>query len=98
MTSWSASVAYSHLFPGARLELDSGPAQPGSLRLRFSDGVEVVAELVAVGPDQQLLLSVPGFTTGAGAGVEARVWTIRPPRQDQPDTLILGSRTGLRQS
>lgn len=96
MEAWSASVAYSHLFPGARLELDSGPAQPGELCVRFSDGVEVDAELVEAGAGQQLL-RVPGFTTRAGTEVGPGIWTIRPPRDGQPDTiLVIGSRTDIR--
>ena len=73
------TTAYSHLFRGARLSADRArvglPLEPCAVRVAFSDGVEVPAELLAAG-DDALLLSVPSHRTSAGTTLEAALWPI----------------------
>lgn len=86
-----ATTGYSHLFPGARLALDSGDVGLGELDLRFSDGVEVTAELLEL-TGGELALAVPAFVTAAGTRIGPRVWLVRKAGADGSQVLVLGSR------
>jgi len=91
----SAVATHSHLFPGARVDLGGGSGAASELRLRFSDGVEVDAELVELdGGD--LALAVPGYVTAAGTAIHARVWLVRLADDAPSRTLTVRSRTDLR--
>ncbi|MFT4296691.1 MAG: hypothetical protein QM582_14905 [Micropruina sp.] len=73
------TAAYSHLFRGVRLSLPREgvdlPLGPGAVRLAFSDGVEVDAELLATA-EESLVLSVPSYRTSAGHAVDAALWPV----------------------
>lgn len=74
------TASHSHLFRGARLSLDRSrvdlPLEPCAVRVAFSDGVEVPAELLATAGGDALLLSVPSYRTSAGNTLEAALWPI----------------------
>lgn len=96
MAPRAATVEHSHLFPGARLRLTGAPVEPGGLAVRFSDGVEVDAELIALAEPPGHLLSVPEFVTAAGATISAKVWSVREIVDDGDDqVLVIGPRTDL---
>lgn len=90
----SAVATHSHLFPGARIDLGGGLGAPGGLWLRFSDGVELEAELLEL-VGGELALSVPGYATAAGAAIQPRVWLVRFAGDGPNPTLVVRSRTDL---
>ena len=73
------TASHSHLFRGARLRARRPalevPLRPADVRLAFSDGVEVTGELVGTG-DGDVLLSLPGYRTAAGASIGAALWPV----------------------
>lgn len=91
------TTAYSHLFRGARLSADRArvglPLEPCAVRVAFSDGVEVPAELLA-GTGGDLLLSVPSYRTSAGTTLDAALWPIASV--DDGDAGLITVRLGPR--
>lgn len=86
-----ATTGYSHLFPGARLALDSGEVGLGELDLRFSDGVEVTAELLELAGGE-LAVAAPAYVTAAGTRIGPQVWLVRKAGADRHPVLVIGSR------
>ena len=91
------TASHSHLFRGARLSVERSsvglPLQPCAVRVAFSDGVEVPAELLAAG-DDALLLSVPSYRTSAGTTLDAALWPIASV--DDGDAGLITVRLGPR--
>lgn len=86
------TASHSHLFRGARLSVERSsvglPLQPCAVRVAFSDGVEVPADLLA-GADDARLLSVPGYRTSAGNTLDAALWPIASVDDSDADLIIL---------
>ncbi len=86
------TASHSHLFRGARLSVERSsvglPLEPCAVRVAFSDGVEVPAELLAAG-DDALLLSVPGYRTSADTSLDAALWPIASVDDSDADLIIL---------
>lgn len=91
------TASHSHLFRGSRLSAErsrvSLPLEPQPVRLAFSDGVEVSAELLAAG--DALLLSVPSYRTSAGAVLDAALWPITQV-DESSDAELVTLRLGAR--
>ncbi len=91
------TAGYSHLFRGIRLTLPDGfapPLRPCDVRLAFSDGVELAAELLT-GGDGELLLATPAYRTAAGNDVEGGLWPVQDVADgtdSDPVTVRLGPR------
>lgn len=92
-------VAYSHLFPGVRIELAAAPAAESGrgpltrLELRFVDGVTVGAEVIH--DSHGLCVAVDGYRTAAGTAIPPKVWQVASPEPaelDSTSTIRLGSR------
>lgn len=69
-----------HLYRGARLRtpLPPGtfPREPRAVRLIFSDGVGIDAELLQNVDDDALAVEVPAYRTAAGQEIAAKLWRI----------------------
>ena len=91
------TAGYSHLFRGIRLSLPHGlapPLRPCEVRLAFSDGVELAAELLTA-RDGELLLATPAYRTAAGSDVGPGLWPVREVA-DSADSGQLTLRLGPR--
>ncbi|RMI34523.1 hypothetical protein [Streptomyces triticirhizae] len=79
-----AVCGHTHLFRGATVRVQgvADPAgfaarpRPLEVELVFSDGVVLTVELL-VSDDGSAVLSVPAYTTEAGAGLPQRTWPVR---------------------
>jgi hypothetical protein len=84
-----ATAAHSHLFPGARIRLDTsglphgytGQLGPLAFRLSFADGSGSMAELIVADPadgeDEPLLaVVVAEYKTAAGALIPEKTWPV----------------------
>jgi hypothetical protein len=99
MTTVSLSASHSHLFRGARLsgfrpEI-SLPLRATTVRISFSDGVELEAELLEGSAPGSLALAVPAYPTATGHPVAAALWPVTEISADQADgrlTIKLGQR------
>ena len=91
------TASHSHLFRGARVGIERSsvrlPLGPAPVRVGFSDGVEVSAELLAHG--DTLLLAMPSYRTSAGTVVDAALWPIAGV-DDTTDAESLTVRLGAR--
>ncbi|AFR07515.1 hypothetical protein B005_2292 [Nocardiopsis alba ATCC BAA-2165] len=78
--SITAYVGYSHLFPGARLWLETSGERlehmPEVFALEFSDGSWSSAHLFHEPGDGSWELIVEGYSTKRGTPVDERVWTV----------------------
>ena len=99
MRAMIGQVAYSHLFPGVRIELTPTPGpQTGRgplvrLELRFLDGVNVGAEVIHDG--RGACLAVDGYRTAAGTDIPPKIWQVASPEPtelESTSTIRLGSR------
>lgn len=84
-----ATASHSHLFPGARIRLDTaglphgsaGRLGPLAFRLSFSDGTGSMAEIIVADPadgeDEPLLaVVVAEYKTAAGALISEKTWPV----------------------
>lgn len=85
-------TAHTHLFRGSRLVPDGSVAarEPAAVRIVFSDGGELDAELLISADGSELALDVPPFRTAAGRDVAAKAW--RVARVEPDGVIVLGER------
>jgi hypothetical protein len=84
-----------HLYRGSRLR----PAEPVTglgdaprgIRIVFSDGVEVDAELLR-SDRGELALDVPSYTTAAGTGLDQKTWRATAVEDAEGAVLAIGER------
>lgn len=90
-------TAHTHLFRGARVRLPADvadPLPPSAVRIRFSDGVDIDAELLSsVDDPRRLVLETPAYETGSGTAIRPRAWSIaRAERAADGVVLVIGER------
>ncbi len=95
MSPTTAHAGYSHLFPGARVFVET-PAEdlaqlPESFPLGFSDGSRSTARVLRDGDSGVLV--VEGYSTEKGTRLDERVWVISAVESGPEGIgLTLGSR------
>lgn len=85
--------AHTHLFRGARLTAATAPtelgASPRGVRIAFSDGVEVDAELLR-NDAGDLALDLPRYRTRAGTEIPAKAWSATVADDGAGSALVVG--------
>lgn len=83
-----------HLYPGCRITGGAGPVRASAIRVTFSDGRTVGAEMLDAGTgDDALALAVPEYRTRAGTLITERVWAVSVGASAGPGwDLVVGRR------
>ena len=84
-------ATHSHLFPGAILRVEPAAGsrlQAGPITVRFSDGINAVAEILDQTTTNGRVLVVPTYTTAAGNAVSSAVWLLISIPERHPDDAV----------
>lgn len=92
MTPPTLLAGSTHLFRGARLHGAPLPEEPAAVRIRFSDGVEVQAELVEETGSGAFGLELPAYDTAAGTSIPPKLWRIA--HRETTGEIVIGDRVG----
>jgi hypothetical protein len=86
-------ATHSHLFGGARVSGARSvlrlPLGACPVRLRFSDGIDVEAEIVVGVTGGDCALAMPAYETATGHPIPAALWPVTEVRSDSGTDLLI---------